>query len=66
MKAVELYHKELIGRLSKGEDPKSIAMDKARFVDSLTDIQPFRIMYDLSKVMINRSKESEGYDSFGL
>ncbi len=66
MKAVELYHKELIERLRKGEDPKSIAMDKARFVDSLTDIQPFRIMYDLSKVMINRSKESEGYDSFGL
>jgi len=66
MKATELYHKELIERLRKGEDPKSIAMDKARYVDSLTDIQPFRIMYDLSKVMINRSKESEGYDSFGL
>ena len=66
MKATELYHKELIERLRKGEDPKSIAMDKARYVDSLTDIQPFKIMYDLSKVMINRSKESEGYDSFGL
>ena len=66
MKAVEAYHKELIGRLGKGENPESIAMDKARFVDSLTDIQPFKIMYDLSKVMINRSKKSEGYDSFGL
>jgi 2-aminobenzoylacetyl-CoA thioesterase len=66
MKAVELYHKELIERVRKGEDPKSIAMDKARFVESLTDIQPFKIMYDLSKVMITRSKENEGYDSFGL
>lgn len=66
MKATEVYHKELMERLGKGEDPESIAMDKARFVDSLTDIQPFKIMYDLSRVMINRSQKSEGYASFEI
>jgi hypothetical protein len=30
-------------------------MDKARFVDSLTDIQPFKVMYDLCEVMIRNS-----------
>ncbi len=66
MKATEAYHLELVERLGKGETPESIAMDKARFVDSLTDIQPFKVMYDLSLLMINRSQKSERYDSFGL
>ena len=66
MKATEAYHKEIIERLGKGEDPESIAMDKARFVDSLTDIQPFKVMYDLSRVMINRSQKNEREDCFGL
>jgi hypothetical protein len=66
MKATEAYHKELIDRLKKGEDPESIALDKARYVDSLTDIQPFKIMYDLSRAMINRSQKCEGYNSFEL
>jgi len=66
MKATEAYHKELLERVAKGEDIESIAMDKARYVDSLTDIQPFKIMYDLSRLMINRSQKSDGYDSFEL
>jgi hypothetical protein len=39
-----------------GEIAEKIALDKARFVSGLTDIQPFRVMYDLCKLMIKRSQ----------
>jgi glyoxylase-like metal-dependent hydrolase (beta-lactamase superfamily II) len=55
LQATEHYHKELLERVAKGETTEEIAMDKARFVDSLTDIRPFKIMYDLSKVLIKNS-----------
>ena len=56
MTATENYHKELMQRLSMGEIAEKIALEKARFVSSLTDIQPFRVMYDLCKLMIKRSQ----------
>jgi hypothetical protein len=39
-------------------------MEKARFVDSLTDIQPFKIMYDLCEVMIKNSLANGKVDHF--
>jgi len=66
MKATEKYHRELLARLVNGESAERIAMDKARFVDSITDIQPFKIMYDLSKLMINRSQKADPDISFEL
>jgi len=66
MSATERYHRELLDRLAKGESAERIAMDKARFVDSITDIQPFKIMYDLSKLMINRSQKADPNISFKL
>ncbi len=56
MIATEIYHRELLERLNLGEIAEKIALEKARFVSGLTDIQPFRIMYDLCKVMIKRSQ----------
>jgi glyoxylase-like metal-dependent hydrolase (beta-lactamase superfamily II) len=64
MKATEQYHNELMDRLAKGEVVEEIAMDKARFVDSLTDIQPFKVMYDLSKVLIKNSLQNGKGDHF--
>lgn len=64
--ATEKYHRELLERLAKGESAERIAIDKARFVDSITDIQPFKIMYDLSKLMINRSQKADPDISFKL
>lgn len=58
MKATELYHKAINERLGNGEHFEEIAMDGARFVDSLTDIQPFKIMYDLCKVLIKNSQQN--------
>ena len=55
MAATKRYHEEMVGRVNEGEPSEKIAMDKARFVDSLTDIQPFKVMYDLCEVMIKNS-----------
>jgi hypothetical protein len=66
MKATEKYHQELIERLKQGEISEKIAMEKARFVDSLTDIQPFRIMYDLCEVMIKNSLANGNGDHFSI
>ena len=41
-------------------------MEKARFVSGLTDIQPFKVMYDLCKVMIKRSQTNGKALSFSL
>jgi len=64
--ATEKYHRDVLARLASGESAERIAMDSARFVDSITDIQPFRIMYDLSKVMISRSQKASPDISFSL
>jgi glyoxylase-like metal-dependent hydrolase (beta-lactamase superfamily II) len=66
MRATEEYHKELVERINKGELPERIAMDKARFVDSLTDIQPFKIMYDLCEVMIRNSLSNGKMNNFTM
>ena len=63
---MENYHKELIQRLGMGEISEKIAMEKARFVSGLTDIQPFRVMYDLCKVMIKRSQTNGKNVSFSF
>jgi glyoxylase-like metal-dependent hydrolase (beta-lactamase superfamily II) len=64
MKATETYHNEMMARLKSGETAERIAIDKARLVDSQTDIQPFRVMYDLCKLMINRSQKNGAEDHF--
>ena len=64
MKATEQYHNAIKERLNKGEHAEEIAMDGARFVDSLTDIQPFKVMYDLCKVLIKNSLQNGKSDHF--
>jgi hypothetical protein len=64
MEATEKYHQELMERLANGELSEEIAMDKARFVDSLTDIQPFKVIYDLCKVLIKNSLQNGKDDHF--
>jgi glyoxylase-like metal-dependent hydrolase (beta-lactamase superfamily II) len=62
--ATEQYHNELMYRVAQGDISEKIAMDKARFVDSLTDIQPFKVMYDLCKVLIKNSLNNGKEDHF--
>ena len=66
MRATEKYHKALLARLEAGESAEKIAIDMARFVDGITDIQPFRVMYDLSKLLIHRSQKADPNTSFAL
>jgi glyoxylase-like metal-dependent hydrolase (beta-lactamase superfamily II) len=64
MEATKQYHQEIIERLRQGEVSEKIAMEKARFVDSLTDIQPFRVIYDLCEVMVKNSLANGEEDHF--
>jgi hypothetical protein len=64
MKAREKYQQELLERLNQGEISEKIAMENARFVDSLTDIQPFKVIYDLCEVMIRNSIANGKEDHF--
>jgi 2-aminobenzoylacetyl-CoA thioesterase len=64
MKATKKYHEEIVERMKGGEASEKIAMEKARFVDSLTDIQPFKVMYDLCEVMIKNSLSNGHGDHF--
>jgi hypothetical protein len=38
----------------------------ARLIDGITDIQPFRVMYNLSRLLINRSQKADPNISFSL
>ena len=66
MKATENYHNDLLERLSRRESTESIALERAQFVSSLTDIQPFKVIYDLCKLMIKRSRKNGVELSFNI
>ncbi len=66
MRATENYHKELLHMLERGLPKEKVALEKARFVDSLTDIQPFKVMYDLCRLLIKQSQTKSLALSFSL
>ena len=45
----------MLERVANGENPDAIALEKAKWVDSLTDIQTFDVMYNMAKLLIKRS-----------
>jgi len=59
-------HENILKQLNRGNSAEGIALEGAQFVSSLTDIQPFKVMYDLCKLMINRSRENVDALSFNL
>ena len=66
MRATERYHKRIMDHLNRGDSVEAIALEGAQFVSTLTDIQPFKVMYDLCKLLINRSQVNGGPLSFNL
>ncbi len=62
--AVEAYHKEMIDRLNAGEDPDVLAVEKAKWVNSLTDIQPYKVMLNLSRLLIMQSRKEDSKNCF--
>jgi hypothetical protein len=47
-------------RIKAGEDAEKVALEKAVWVNSLTDIQPFEVMHNLSRLLIKRSRAYAG------
>jgi glyoxylase-like metal-dependent hydrolase (beta-lactamase superfamily II) len=58
LRATESYHREMMARLDKGEDPEEIALERARWVTTLTDIQTFEVIFSLARVSIRRSQSA--------
>jgi len=68
LKATEAYHLEMLERISSGENPEKIALEKANWVDSFADHMPFKITQQMCQLLIKRSqKDAEKSDlSFDL
>ncbi|MFC1989759.1 MBL fold metallo-hydrolase [Chloroflexota bacterium] len=63
MRATESYHLDMLERLGKGEDPEKIALEKAKWVNSFTDLQPFEVIHGLTKLMFRRSQSEAGKEN---
>jgi len=55
MKVTEAYHTEMLERVADGEDIEKIATDKAQWVNSITDIQTYDVMFNMAKLLIKKS-----------
>jgi glyoxylase-like metal-dependent hydrolase (beta-lactamase superfamily II) len=56
MKATETYHRELLDRVAKGEDPEEVIMEKAKWVYTFTNMQPFNLIHIMTGVTLKRSQ----------
>ncbi|MFC2014045.1 MBL fold metallo-hydrolase [Chloroflexota bacterium] len=63
IRATESYHLEMLERLGSGEDLEKIALEKAKWVNSLTDLQTFEVMRSLTKILIKRSQSEAGKEN---
>ena len=54
------YHQEMLDRTANGENPKDIAMEKAKWVEAIADRMPFNVMVFLCQVLIKQSKKVNG------
>jgi glyoxylase-like metal-dependent hydrolase (beta-lactamase superfamily II) len=58
MRATELYHSKMLERVNKGENPDKVALDTAKWVYTFTNLQPFQVIYGLSRLMLKRSQSA--------
>jgi glyoxylase-like metal-dependent hydrolase (beta-lactamase superfamily II) len=56
MKATESYHRELLERMARGEDPEDIILEKAKWVYTFTNLQPFNLIHIMTGVTLRRSQ----------
>jgi len=62
--AAESYHNEMMDRINAGENPDDLAVEKAMWVNRLTDIQPYKVMLNLSRLLIMRSRKEDSKNCF--
>jgi glyoxylase-like metal-dependent hydrolase (beta-lactamase superfamily II) len=60
IKATEAYHREMMERLAKGESPEQIALDKAKWVYTFTNLQPFKLIHGMTGLTLRRSQAVDG------
>ena len=60
MKATESYHSSMLERLGNGEDPEKIILEKAKWVYTFTNLQPFELIHIMTKVTLKRSQAAAG------
>jgi glyoxylase-like metal-dependent hydrolase (beta-lactamase superfamily II) len=56
MKATESYHREMLGRVANGEDPEEVILEKAKWVYTFTNLQPFKLIHIMTGVTLKRSQ----------
>ena len=67
MQATEDYHRELLDRVARGEDPERMVLEKARWVYTFTNLQPFKLIHLMTGVTLKRSQAvGEGKGLFDI
>ena len=62
MKATEAYHRELVDRVQGGEDPDEVVMEKAKWIYTFTNMQPFNLIHIMTGVTLKRSQAANGIE----
>ncbi|MBN1367977.1 MAG: MBL fold metallo-hydrolase [Dehalococcoidales bacterium] len=60
IKATENFHNKMLERINKGESPEVVALDMAKWVYTFTNLQPFQVIHNMSRLMLKRSQTSTG------
>jgi len=58
MKATQSYHLTMLKRNGNGDDSARMALETAKWVYTFTNMQPFRVIHGLSKLMMKRSQSA--------
>jgi glyoxylase-like metal-dependent hydrolase (beta-lactamase superfamily II) len=58
LRATESYHREMMARLDRGEDPKEIALERAKWVVNFTALIPFEGIRALTTLLLRRSQSA--------
>lgn len=66
LKSTGMYHHEMLERLEKGEALEDIALEKAKWVQSIADHMPFSLMTVLCQLLITLSQKENGALNFQL
>lgn len=66
LKATELYHRELLDRMDRGEDRDRVCLEKAEWVVSLGALASCNVINGLCKLLIKQSQKERGKQVFSL
>lgn len=58
LRATESYHREMMARLDRGEDPDEIALERAKWVVTFTALIPFEGIRALTTLLLRRSQSA--------